>query len=66
MVSVAVFVLVAVGVIGVLSELPKILSHHINQPVDRRRRERALRKKLALRISVVLFFAIAAYLTLNW
>ncbi len=62
----AVFFVVAAGVIGVLSELPKILSHHINQPVERRRRERALRKKMALRISVVLLLAVAVYLALHW
>ncbi len=46
--SVLAAVVVAVGMIGAVVELPKILSHHINQPVQRRERERALRRKLAL------------------
>ncbi len=42
----------AIGAIGLVSELPKVLSHHINQPVQRRRREAALRRKLVKGIAI--------------
>lgn len=57
----AAFLVLIVGLIGAVIQLPEILSHHINQPVQRARRVRALRRKLALAAVAVLAAALSLY-----
>lgn len=59
--SVIVAVVVAVGLVGAVVQLPEILSHHINQPVQRARRVRALRRKLAFAALGIAAALAAAY-----
>ena len=56
---------VVIGLIGVVVQLPEILSHHINQPAQRARRVRALRKKLAIGVAAFLLAAAIAYWLVN-
>ena len=62
--SIALGAVLLLGGIGIVLELPKILSHHINQPVQRRRRERALRRKLAWYVVAVWLLAGGLYAVL--
>lgn len=62
--ALVVVLLAVVGAIGLISELPKIVTHHINQPVERRRREQAARRTIAAIIFAAM--AIAGFAAVLW